>query len=113
MGLDVSQLTRNYLNKRNVPEPSDDTIPFEVELTEHQRAKLKFLAGRLEASEATVVNNLLDAAMEDALKILGAFDTMSYEDTQTIPMDEQLEIVDRQVESYRDEIQHISDEGVA
>lgn len=109
MGLAVPRLTRNYLNKRNIPEAPERTVQLSVELSDEQLAKLRFLAGRFEAPEASVIRDLLDAAMDDALNTLGAFDTMSYEETQTIPMEQQLEIVDRQVEQYQDEIQRTRD----
>ena len=110
MGLHVPRLTRNYLNKRNIPEDPERTAQLPIELTDEQLAKLKFLSGRFEAPENSVARDLLDAAMEDALQVLGAFDTMSYEETQTIPMDQQLEIVDRQVEQYEDEIRRTSEQ---
>ena len=48
--------------------------------------------------------------MNESLRVMAAFDTMTDEETQTIPMDEQLRIVDEQVGKYHDEIRRIFEE---
>ncbi len=110
MGLNVPRLTRSYLNNRNVPQNLEEGSAFSVQLTDEQFAKLRFLASRFGVGRDSVAQNLLDAAMEDALRILGAFDAMTDEETQEVEMDDQNEFVDEQVERYRDEIRRLLQE---
>lgn len=110
MGLNVPRLTRSYLNNRNVPQNLEEGSALSVQLTDERFAKLRFLASRFGAGRDSVAQNLLDAAMEDALRILGAFDAMTDEETQEVEMDDQNEFVDEQVERYRDEIRRLSQE---
>jgi hypothetical protein len=108
--MNVSQVTRGYLNKRGDYEDPQRTVTFSIRLTEAQHAKLKFLANRFESHKTPVAQKLLNAAMDESLRTMAAFDTMTYEQTQTIPMDEQLKIVDEQVSKYHDEIRSIFEE---
>lgn len=113
MAVPISKVTRGYLNRRGLPEEGEKPVTFSLTLTEHQHAKLKFLAGRFDAPESDVARRLLDAAMDESLRILGAYDTMTYEETQKIPMEEQLNIVDGQVDRYHEEIRRIREEGTS
>ncbi len=103
----VSRVTRGYLNRRGDYEDPQRSVTFSIRLTEAQHAKLKFLADRFEAHKSPVAQKLLNAAMDEALRTMAAHDTMSDEETQTIPMDEQLRIVDEQVSKYHEEIRRI------
>lgn len=110
MTVAVSRVVRGYLNKRGTVEDPEKSVTFSVRLTEGQNAKLKFLAERFGAPKTAVAQKLMNAAMEESLRVVAAFDTMSYEETQEIPMDEQLGIVDRKVEEYREKIRRIFEE---
>lgn len=111
MAVPISKVTRDYLNRRELPEEGEKPVALSLGLTEDQHAKLKFLAGRFDAPESDVARRLLNAAMDDSLRVLGAYDTMTYEETQTIPMEEQLVIVDGQVDKYHEEIRRIREES--
>lgn len=110
MGLKVSRLARNYLNNRNVPEEPKESSALSIELSDEQFAKLRFLASRFGTDRTSAARNLLDAAMEDALRILGAFDAMTDDETQEVEMGEQNEFVDEEVERYREEIRRLLQE---
>jgi hypothetical protein len=110
MAMEVSRVARGYLNQRVRREGPERTVTFSIRLTEGQNAKLKFLAERFGESKSPLAQKLLDAAMEEALRILGAFDAVDGKAGMT--PDEENRIIDAQVEKYRDEIQRIFDEDV-
>ena len=110
MGLEVSRVARDYLNRRVRRDGPERTVTFSIRLTEGQDAKLKFLAERFGESKAPLAQRCLDAAMEEALRILGSFDAV--DDTVGLTPDEANLVIDAQVGKYRDEIQRIFDEDV-
>ncbi len=110
MGLEVSRVARGYLNRRVRRDGPERTVTFSVRLTEGQNAKLMFLAERFGESKSPLAQRLLDAAMEEALRILGSFDAVDEKAGMT--PDEANRVIDAQVEKYRDEIQRIFDEDI-
>lgn len=111
MAVPISKVTRGYLNRRDLPEEGEKPFTLPLELTEDQYATLKFIAGRFGAPEPDAARRLLAAAMEEALKVMGAYDTLNLEQSQTIPVEDQLVIVDGQVDRYQEEIKRIREEG--
>jgi hypothetical protein len=107
VGNEVNRVPRKYLNNRRWDEDAERSVPLLTELTEGQFAKLKFLARRFGDAESTVASRLLNAAMEDSLRIVGAHDAITPEMYDTVPLDEQNSIIDSQVSGYRQEIQRI------
>jgi hypothetical protein len=113
VGNEVNRVPRKYLNNRPWDEDAERSYPLLIELTEGQYAKLKFLARRFGDAEPTVASRLLNAAMEDSLRIVGSYDAITPEMDDTVPMDEQLRIIDSQVRGYREEIRRILEEGIS
>jgi hypothetical protein len=108
--MEVSRVARGYLNQRVRREGLERTVTFSIRLTEGQNAKLRFLAERFGESKSPLAQRLLDAAMEEALRTLGAYDAVDEEAGLT--PDEANRVIDAQVEKYRDEIQRIFDKGI-
>ncbi len=107
----VSKVARGYLNQRGMREEVERTVTFSIRLTEGQHAKLKFLSKRFGAPKTPVAQKLLNAAMEEALRVMGAHDAITDEMNEMIPVEEQLVIIDRQVDKYYEEIRQIVQEG--
>jgi hypothetical protein len=112
MAMEVSRVARGYLNRRWTQEEAQRTVTFSIRLTEGQHAKLKFLAARFDAPKTAVAQKLLNAAMEEALRTLGAHDAISDEEEEQLSPEEQNRIIDRQVDEYSEEIQRIFDEDI-
>src|SRR5215213_5591111 len=112
MAMEVSKVARGYLNRRWEQEDAQRTVTFSIRLTEGQHAKLKFLASRFDAPKTAVAQKLLNAAMEEAIRTLGAHDAISDEEEKQLSLEEQNRIIDRQVDGYSEEIQRIFDEEI-
>jgi hypothetical protein len=108
--MEVSRVARGYLNQRVRREGLERTVTFSIRLTEGQNAKLRFLAERFGESKSPLAQRLLDAAMEEALRTLGAYDAV--DDEAGLTPDAANRVIDAQVEKYRDEIQRIFDQGI-
>lgn len=114
MGNAVNRVPRQYLNNRHFDEDAERSVPLLTELTEGQYAKLKFLARRFGDAETTVASRLLNAAMEDSLRIVGSHDVFPDEgDRDELTPEERLPIIDERVRGYREEIRRILEEGVS
>jgi hypothetical protein len=110
MAMEVSRVARSYLNQRVRREGPERTVTFSIRLSEGQDAKLRFLAERFGESKSPLAQRLLDAAMEEALRVLGSYD--AEDEKAGMTPEEANRVIDAQVEKYRDEIQRIFDESV-
>jgi len=110
MAMEVSRVARGYLNQRVRREGPERTVTFSIRLTEGQDAKLRFLAERFGESKSPLAQRLLDAAMEEALRVVGSYDAV--DEKAGMKPEEANRVIDAQVEKYRDEIQRIFDESV-
>ena len=110
MGLQVGKVARSYLNRRRRGDDPERTITFSIRMTEGQHAKLRFIADRFGEPKTRVAQSLLNAAMEDALRILGSHDAFPDEERSGLSPEQRNDIIDVQVEKYREEIHRLFEE---
>lgn len=107
---EVSKLARSYLGHKRGREHPERTVTFSIRLTEGQHAKLKLLSQRFDVAKSPLAQELLNSAMNDALRILGASDAISEKQEGSLSWDEQNRMIDEQLEEYNSEIRRIIDE---
>ncbi len=102
--MDVSKVVQAYAEAASGRQEPQRTLTFSVRLTEYQHAKLVYIAGKFGAAKTRVAQQLLNAAMEEALRSMVANDLVQAhgdEDLGYMPEEDLDRLIESRVEVIR------------
>ncbi len=102
--MEVSKLVQAYVEAGSGSQEPQRTLTFSVRLTEYQHAKLVYIAGKFGAAKTRVAQQLLNAAMEEALRSMVVNDLVEahgVEAVEVMPEEESNLTIESNLEGIR------------
>lgn len=105
--MEVSKVVQAYVEAAHARQEPQRTLTFSVRLTEYQHAKLVYIAQKFGAAKTRLAQQLLNAAMEEALKAMVVQDLIEMngpDQLNFLPEEQADELIESRVEVIRSHI---------